>query len=59
MRSALREAITQLPENGPGLIVIRTEGVLDEGQSRFVVEGFLAGGNGETSHVTAVIFLLV
>jgi hypothetical protein len=59
MRSCLRKAVRQLPKNQPGLIVIRTEGVLDEAQSRLVVERFLTGEESAAAHVSAVILLPV
>jgi hypothetical protein len=59
MQSRLHEAINQLPLDRPGLMVIRTAGTLEEGQSRLMVESFLKGKGNQASHVSGVIFLPV
>jgi hypothetical protein len=59
MQSRLHEAIKQLPPEHPGVIVIRTAGVLDEGQSRLVIESFLKSVGSQGSHVSGVVFLPV
>src|SRR5262249_54273035 len=59
LRSHLTEAVLQLHEDHPGVVIIQTSGELDESLSRVVVTGLLAGMGQTARHLSAVIFLPV
>jgi Holliday junction resolvase-like predicted endonuclease len=57
MQSRIPEAVKQLPKDRPGVIVIRTESVLDESQSRLLISSYFESNRANSAHVSAVIFV--
>lgn len=59
MRSRFRNALQQLPPNKPGVVVFRTEGILQESVSNTAVQSLFKAEAQNAAHVSAVIFLPV
>lgn len=59
LRSHLTEAVVQLHKEHPGIVIIQSNGELDESLSRVIVTGMFAGMGVDSEHVSAVVFLPV